>query len=122
MSDAAYAQAFEPGAFSIPDFCRYAAVGRSKAYELIGEGAISTRKIGRKTVILRGEAERFLQNLPMSRDSERQAGLQHTAHRERREAMRQLDRLEAHCRQRSVGRIDRPVGQEMQPIRFGVPR
>jgi hypothetical protein len=64
MSDAS----FEPGAFSIQDFCRFAAVGRSKAYELIGDGVIGTRKIGRKTIILRGEAERFLQNLPMSRE------------------------------------------------------
>ncbi|MEI9405914.1 DNA-binding protein [Mesorhizobium argentiipisi] len=41
----------EPRALSIPDFTRWAAIGRSKAYMEIQAGRLKTRKIGSRTVI-----------------------------------------------------------------------
>lgn len=40
-----------PLAYSIADACRVTSIGRTRLYELIGEGRITTRKIGRRTLI-----------------------------------------------------------------------
>jgi excisionase family DNA binding protein len=42
----------EPILLPVPDACRVIGVSRSVLYELIAEGAITTRKLGRKTLIL----------------------------------------------------------------------
>jgi excisionase family DNA binding protein len=38
-------------AFTIAEACHAIGVGRSKLYELIGQGRIETRKIGSRTII-----------------------------------------------------------------------
>ena len=38
-------------AFTIAEACHAVGIGRSKLYELIGEGRVETRKIGSRTVI-----------------------------------------------------------------------
>jgi Helix-turn-helix domain len=41
----------EPLAYSIADACRVSSIGRTRLYQLIGEGRIATRKIGKRTII-----------------------------------------------------------------------
>jgi len=52
------------GAMTVPEFCRWASVGKTKLYEEIGAGRIRPRKVGSKTLILRAEAEAWLNSLP----------------------------------------------------------
>lgn len=51
-------------AFSVESFCEAYALRRSKAYQLIAEGKLVARKIGRKTVIDVDSAEAWYANLP----------------------------------------------------------
>lgn len=41
----------EPLAYSINEACRVSSLGRTRLYELIGEGRLETRKIGKRTLI-----------------------------------------------------------------------
>ena len=50
--------------FSIKQFCEWAGIGRSKAYELLATKKLKAKKIGRRTVILREAAEEWLTELP----------------------------------------------------------
>jgi hypothetical protein len=52
------------GAMTIPDFCRWACIGKTKAYAEVKAGRLSVRKIGSKTVVLRSDAEAWLHALP----------------------------------------------------------
>lgn len=52
------------GALSIRDFCRWAGLGRTAVYEEIGAGRLQPKKCGRRTIIPRAEAERWLASLP----------------------------------------------------------
>lgn len=52
------------GALSILDFCRWAAIGRTAAYEELKAGRLRARKCGRRTIIPMTEAERWLSALP----------------------------------------------------------
>ena len=38
-------------AFTISEACHAIGIGRSKLYELIGQGRVETRKIGKRTLI-----------------------------------------------------------------------
>lgn len=38
-------------AFTVTEACRAIGIGRSKLYELIGQGRVETRKIGKRTII-----------------------------------------------------------------------
>ncbi|TPL16758.1 helix-turn-helix domain-containing protein [Mesorhizobium sp. B2-4-10] len=42
---------FEARALAIPDFARWASIGRSKIYQEIQSGRLKARKIGGRTVI-----------------------------------------------------------------------
>jgi len=55
------------GAFSVDDFCLWAGVGRTAAYAEMSAGKLEARKLGRRTIILRSEAERWLAALPPQR-------------------------------------------------------
>ena len=57
----------EPILLSIPDACRSLGIGRSKLYELIGDGELSVRKLGRKSLILREDVASLAERLPVSR-------------------------------------------------------
>jgi hypothetical protein len=53
------------GAFSIKQFCEWAGIGLTKAYEEINAGRLTMCKLGRKSVIRRVDAEQWLANLPV---------------------------------------------------------
>lgn len=41
----------EPLAYSIADACRVSSIGRTRLYQLINEGRLEARKIGKRTLI-----------------------------------------------------------------------
>jgi excisionase family DNA binding protein len=41
----------EPLAYSVADACRVSSIGRTRLYQLIGEGRLEARKIGKRTLI-----------------------------------------------------------------------
>jgi excisionase family DNA binding protein len=42
---------FEPLAYSINEACRVSSLGRTRLYQLIGEGQLEARKVGKRTLI-----------------------------------------------------------------------
>lgn len=42
---------FEPLAYSVVEACRVSSLGRTRLYQLIGEGRLEVRKIGARTLI-----------------------------------------------------------------------
>lgn len=52
------------GAFDVNGFCAWAGIGRTTFYKEVNEGRLSIRKLGKKTVVVRTEAERWLNALP----------------------------------------------------------
>lgn len=52
------------GALSVRDFCNTFGVSRTTFYEELKTGRLSARKIGRKTLVLVADAERWAQSLP----------------------------------------------------------
>ncbi|AZO45910.1 DNA-binding protein [Mesorhizobium sp. M7D.F.Ca.US.005.01.1.1] len=52
-------------AFSIEEFCTAYSVGRSLAYEEMSEGRLQYRKVGRRVVIRKVDADRWLDDLPV---------------------------------------------------------
>ena len=42
---------FEPLAYSVSEACRVSSLGRTRIYQLIAEGRLETRKIGKRTLI-----------------------------------------------------------------------
>ncbi|WP_425416136.1 helix-turn-helix transcriptional regulator [Oricola indica] len=52
------------GAFAVTSFCEWAGISRSTLYREIAAGRIQTRKAGSRTLILRAEAEAWLNSLP----------------------------------------------------------
>jgi excisionase family DNA binding protein len=57
----------DDGAFTINDFCEWASIGRTLAYELINRGAIRAIKLGGKTLIPKADAKAWLASLPAYR-------------------------------------------------------
>jgi hypothetical protein len=53
-----------PAAMSVSEFCRWACIGKTKAYAEVKAGRLSIRKIGSKTVVLRSDADQWLHALP----------------------------------------------------------
>lgn len=47
-------------AYSIPEACAATSIGRSKLYELISEGRLEVRKIGKRTLIPAASLQRLL--------------------------------------------------------------
>lgn len=54
-----------PQLLTIPEFCAWARIGRTKAYEQIGSGALPALKIGRRTVIKVADADAWLAKQPL---------------------------------------------------------
>lgn len=52
------------GAMSVAEFCRWGCIGRTKLYSEVKAGRIKLRKLGAKTVILRRDADAWLNSLP----------------------------------------------------------
>jgi excisionase family DNA binding protein len=51
---------------SIPQAGKFLGCGRSLIYSLIGSGDLPARKLGRRTVVLRRDAEALLERLPLA--------------------------------------------------------
>ena len=51
-------------ALTLPEFCKAYGVSRSFAYREIGDGKLVTRKAGRRTLVLKTDADAWLANLP----------------------------------------------------------
>jgi|APThiThiocy_cv2_1041547.scaffolds.fasta_scaffold56617_2 hypothetical protein len=54
------------GAMSVDEFCRWARIGRTKAYAEAKAGRLLLRKIGAKTVIRTEDAQAWLAALPLA--------------------------------------------------------
>lgn len=52
------------GAMTIIDFCKWAGIGRTAAYEEINRGRLKIRKCGRRTLVPTEEAVAWLKSLP----------------------------------------------------------
>jgi hypothetical protein len=65
------------GALSVKDFCRWASLGRTAVYEEIARGKLKARKIGRRTIIPRAEARRWLNSLLTVEEALDQADARH---------------------------------------------
>ena len=53
-----------PHLLTIPEFCAWARIGRTKAYEEIAAGALRAIKIGRRTLVRVEDAAAWLSNMP----------------------------------------------------------
>lgn len=53
-----------PLAYSVPDTCRVAGIGKTKVYELLGAGQLRAVKIGAKTLILADSVRDYFASLP----------------------------------------------------------
>ena len=53
--------------YSVSEFAVATGIGRSKLYEAILDGQLTARKFGRRTIILREDAEAWLKSLPHTR-------------------------------------------------------
>ena len=69
------------GAISVKEFCRWASIGRTVAYEEITLGRLKVRKVGRRTLIPFAEAQRWLESLPTHEQAldQHDAMIHHTA-------------------------------------------
>ncbi|WP_271896282.1 helix-turn-helix domain-containing protein [Candidatus Phyllobacterium onerii] len=54
-----------PAAFTVNDFCAWAGICRATLYKEMSAGKIVHRKLGRRTLILRTDAEKWLAALPV---------------------------------------------------------
>lgn len=54
----------QPTAFSVRQFCEMHAIGRTTFYEEVKYGRLRIRKLGKRTLVLREEAERWVCALP----------------------------------------------------------
>jgi excisionase family DNA binding protein len=52
---------FEPLAYSIAEACRVSSLGRTRLYELINEGKLEVRKVGKRTLIPAGGLRRLIE-------------------------------------------------------------
>lgn len=52
------------GAMTILNFCKWASIGRTAAYEEINRGRLKVRKCGRRTLVPTEEAVAWLKSLP----------------------------------------------------------
>lgn len=56
---------------TIEDACSAIGIGRTKLYEAINSGALKAKKYGKRTIILKSDLERFLENLKPYNDIEK---------------------------------------------------
>ena len=54
-----------PEGLSLPAACKIAGLGRTTVYQAIADGQLVARKVGKRTIILRGDLQNFLLALPV---------------------------------------------------------
>lgn len=54
----------EQAVFTVDEFCFWVRIGRSKFYQEVAAGKLKLHKVGRKSVVLRSDAEEWLNSLP----------------------------------------------------------
>jgi excisionase family DNA binding protein len=59
-----FSQGFTAEGLSVEESADVSGIVRSKLYQLIAQGALPARKVGKKTIILRAELMKFLESLP----------------------------------------------------------
>jgi excisionase family DNA binding protein len=52
--------------FSIAQAVRFLGIGRSTLYQIIKEGRLPVRKLGRRTLIMRDDLNQFIATLPQT--------------------------------------------------------
>ncbi len=57
-------------ALTIQDFCQFYGVGRTFAFQEIKEGRLRTKKAGQRTLILRADADSWVNSLPDGKSGE----------------------------------------------------
>lgn len=60
----------QPLSFNVQTACALTGIGRTRFYELLNTGDISSRKIGKRRIILRADLEAFLATQPATLPSE----------------------------------------------------
>lgn len=53
-----------PALLRLPDACRFLSVGRSKFYQLVGNGDIEVVKVGTRTLVPMASLQKFVRALP----------------------------------------------------------
>ena len=53
-----------PYSFTVDEACKHSGIGRTKLFELLSNGEIPRRKLGRKTLILAEDLKAFVESLP----------------------------------------------------------
>jgi len=56
--------------YSISEVCKATSLGRTKIYQHLKRGELKSRKLGKRTIILKTDLDDFLNNLPLSRKVE----------------------------------------------------
>lgn len=54
----------DSAALSIAQTARFLGIGRSTLYMIIKEGQLPVRKLGKRTLVMRADLERFIATLP----------------------------------------------------------
>jgi excisionase family DNA binding protein len=63
--------------YTIPQCCQMAAIGRTKFYELVANGEIPIRKVGKRTLIAASDLRDWVERLPV--ETKPRAGSRPTA-------------------------------------------
>lgn len=50
--------------FSVDEFCQWAGIGRTAAYAEMKTGRLTALKMGRRTIIRKSDAEKWMTSLP----------------------------------------------------------
>ncbi|MCD4512793.1 helix-turn-helix domain-containing protein [Brucella pseudogrignonensis] len=56
-------------AYTVSEFCEFYGISRSLTYGELRTGRLTARKIGRRTIILKEDADSWLSSLPIARDA-----------------------------------------------------
>lgn len=51
-------------AFSVEELCSELTIGRTRLYQLVSNGQLKARKLGRRTVFLKSDVDAYLNSLP----------------------------------------------------------
>lgn len=64
LSTPAEKSRMKPLSITVDDATTYCGIGRTKLYELIREGHLTARKMGKRTLLLTAELDAYVMSLP----------------------------------------------------------